>query len=152
MVHSGAICALSWVILVDEFFYNILPYFEYQYQCQCQYQYQYQWSKQAPDGIQEPNIGRPDIQNVFLPPPLPPTKNSSNLHCSQKQPWRPQKTRKIADPRKILIPVINTDTVSHSMFFSTFFGEKKKNRPRWVGPFFRVGHGWSTNFVYMALV
>ena len=24
---SGAICALSWVILVDEFFYNILPYF-----------------------------------------------------------------------------------------------------------------------------
>ena len=28
VVHSGAICALSWVILVDEFFYNILPYFE----------------------------------------------------------------------------------------------------------------------------
>ena len=36
-MHSGAICALSWVIL-------------------------------------EPNIGRPDIQNVFLPPPPPPQK------------------------------------------------------------------------------
>ena len=55
VVHSGAICALSWVILVE--------------------------------------------MNVFLPTP-PPQKNSSDLHCSQKRPWRPQKnTRKIADPR-----------------------------------------------------